>query len=51
MAGVASAQKEMYWLERSGHVVLLEDELGEITAVTKRFVERDAWNARAAQFG
>lgn len=51
MAGVASAQKEMYWLEQSGHVVLLEDELGEITAVTKRFVERDAWNARAAQFG
>ena len=47
LAGVSSEQKELYWLEESAHVILLEEELEEITAVTLQFVE----NAGLKNFG
>jgi carboxylesterase len=40
LAGVQSAVKEHYWLEHSGHVVILDDEREEIAALTQRFMER-----------
>ena len=40
LEGVASEQKEQHWLEQSGHVILLEDELDEITAVTLSFIQK-----------
>ncbi|HFE66621.1 MAG TPA: alpha/beta fold hydrolase [Chloroflexi bacterium] len=37
---VQSDLKEMVWLEESGHIVLLEDERGAITQLTRRFMEQ-----------
>jgi len=31
---------ELHWWEQSGHVILLEDELDEITAVTLKFMQK-----------
>ena len=40
LEGVLSEQAEQHWLEQSGHVILLEDELDEITAVTLDFIQK-----------
>lgn len=37
--GVSSDLKEQLWLEKSGHILLLEDELDRITAVTLNFMQ------------
>ena len=42
VAGVTSEQAEQVWLEQSGHVILLEGELDEITAVTLNFIQRNS---------
>jgi carboxylesterase len=42
--GVSSELKVQKWLEASGHIILLEDELPEITAVTFKFMQ-DALNS------
>lgn len=39
LEGAASAVKERHWMEKSAHVVLLEEELPEITELTIRFIE------------
>ena len=36
--GVAAQLKEMHWMESSGHIILLEKELPQITAVTLDFM-------------
>ena len=38
--GVKSAIKEHYWMEESGHIIILEDERDAITALTLKFMER-----------
>jgi carboxylesterase len=38
--GVLSEVAEQHWWERSGHVILLENELWEITAVTLNFIQK-----------
>ncbi|MCP5100165.1 MAG: alpha/beta fold hydrolase, partial [Chloroflexi bacterium] len=38
MSGVASDVKENHWLEESGHVILLEDELDKIEQLTLAFL-------------
>ncbi|MCP4425602.1 MAG: alpha/beta fold hydrolase [Chloroflexi bacterium] len=38
--GVTSETKELHWMEQSGHVIILEDELEGITAVTLQFIEK-----------
>ncbi|MCB9006572.1 MAG: alpha/beta fold hydrolase [Ardenticatenaceae bacterium] len=38
--GVLSERVEQVWWEQSGHVILLEDELDEITAVTLDFIQK-----------
>lgn len=40
LSGVAAQQKELHWLEKSAHVILLEEELEMITAVTLNFIEK-----------
>ena len=40
MEGVLSERAEQHWWEESGHVILLEDELDEITAVTLNFIQK-----------
>jgi carboxylesterase len=40
LEGVLSERVEQHWWEQSGHVILLEDELDEITAVTLNFIEK-----------
>ncbi len=40
LEGVLSEQAEQHWWEQSGHVILLEDELDEITAVTHQFMQK-----------
>jgi len=42
LQGVSSTMKEQYWMEQSGHVILLEDELEMIVMLTKDFMERAA---------
>jgi carboxylesterase len=37
---VASRSKELYWMEHSSHVVLLDREMDEIAEITLRFIER-----------
>lgn len=40
LSGVLSEQAERHWWEKSGHVILLEGELEEITAVTLNFIQK-----------
>ncbi len=40
LEGAASEVKELHWWEQSGHVIILEDELAGITAVTLQFIKR-----------
>lgn len=40
LEGVLSERAEQHWWEHSGHVILLEDELDEITAVTLNFIQK-----------
>ena len=40
LEGVLSEKVMQVWLEESAHVILLEDELDEITAVTLKFMTR-----------
>ncbi|WP_420627831.1 alpha/beta fold hydrolase [Candidatus Leptofilum sp.] len=40
LEGVLSERVEQHWWEQSGHVILLEDELDEITAVTLDFMQK-----------
>ncbi|MCB8978315.1 MAG: alpha/beta fold hydrolase [Ardenticatenaceae bacterium] len=40
LEGVLSERVEQHWWEKSGHVILLEDELDEITAVTLNFIQK-----------
>jgi carboxylesterase len=40
VAGVGSQIKEMHWLEKSGHVILLEEELSLIESLTIAFMNR-----------
>jgi carboxylesterase len=40
LESILSERAEQHWLERSGHVILLEDELDEITAVTLNFMRK-----------
>lgn len=40
LEGVLSERVEQHWWEQSGHVILLEDELDEITAVTLNFMKK-----------
>ncbi|MAU00837.1 MAG: hypothetical protein CL608_27135 [Anaerolineaceae bacterium] len=40
LEGILSERVEHHWLEQSGHVILLEDELNEITAVTLNFMQK-----------
>jgi esterase/lipase len=37
---VRSAVKELVWLEKSGHIILLEEERAEITRLTLDFMAR-----------
>lgn len=37
---IGSPLKELHWLEQSGHVVILDDELEQVTALTGHFMER-----------
>jgi carboxylesterase len=39
LEGVSSGKTEQHWLEQSGHVILLEEELELITAVTLKFMQ------------
>jgi carboxylesterase len=32
--------KQLHWMERSGHVVILEDELEQVAKLTLRFIEQ-----------
>ena len=40
MKYAGSTVKEMYWMERSTHVVLLDQELDEITQFSVDFINR-----------
>jgi carboxylesterase len=40
LEGVRSAVKELVWLEKSGHIILLEEERAEITRLTLDFMAR-----------
>lgn len=40
LQGVTSEVAEQHWWEQSGHVILLEDELDGITAVTLNFLQK-----------
>jgi carboxylesterase len=37
---VGSSLKEIHWMEASNHVVILDGELEQVTAITLRFMER-----------
>ena len=37
---VGSTQKELHWMEHSGHVVLLEQELEKVADLTTQFIEK-----------
>jgi carboxylesterase len=37
---IGSPLKELHWLEHTGHLVLLEHEIEQVTALTLRFIER-----------
>jgi carboxylesterase len=39
---IASEDKSLHWLETSGHIILLEDELPEITDLTLQFLRQHA---------
>jgi esterase/lipase len=38
--GVQSAYTELHWMEQSGHVVILDDELDEIARITHQFMQK-----------
>lgn len=40
LRGVASAVKEHHWMERSGHLILIDAELEEVTNLSLNFMER-----------
>ncbi len=40
LRGVASAVKERHWMERSGHPILIDAELEEVTNLSLNFMER-----------
>lgn len=40
LSQIASEQTELHWMEHSTHVVLLDQELDQVTALTLRFLER-----------
>jgi esterase/lipase len=40
LQGVHSEIKEQHWLEKSGHVVILDDEREDIAALTVQFIEK-----------
>jgi esterase/lipase len=37
---IGSNVKEIHWMEKSGHLVLLEDELDQVVKITEGFIER-----------
>lgn len=37
---VISPVKEIYWMEKSGHLVILEQELGQVAEITLDFIQR-----------
>lgn len=40
LGGVSSTVKELHWMERSTHVVILDQELEEVTRITLEFMQR-----------
>ena len=40
LGAVSSTCQELYWMEKSSHVVLLDQELDEITRLTLQFIEK-----------
>lgn len=41
LAGVSSTVKELYWMEKSSHVVIIDQELDEVTQQTLEFLKRN----------
>jgi carboxylesterase len=41
LAGVSSTVKELYWMEKSSHVVIIDQELDEVTRMTLEFLKRN----------
>ena len=40
LRGVQSAVKELYWMEKSGHVVILEKQFEEVLKTTLEFIHK-----------
>ena len=40
LRGVQSAVKELYWMEKSGHVVILEKQFDEVLKKTLKFIKK-----------
>ena len=40
LRGVQSAVKELYWMEKSGHVVILEKQFEEVLNTTLEFIQK-----------
>jgi esterase/lipase len=40
LRGVASKVKEHHWMEESGHPILIDAELEEVTSLSLNFMER-----------
>ena len=38
--GIQSAVRESHWMEKSNHVVILDNELEEVTTITLEFVKK-----------
>jgi carboxylesterase len=45
--GISSTIKEMYWMERSAHCVILDCELEQVTQINRQFLEKVFPNERA----
>ena len=39
-AATGSSVKEIHWMEKSGHLVILEDELDQVVELTEQFIKR-----------
>ena len=40
LRGVLCAVKELYWMEKSGHVVILEKQFEEVLNITLEFIQK-----------
>ena len=40
LSGIQSAVKELYWMEKSGHIVILEKQFEEVLQTTIAFIKK-----------